>query len=195
MSSTVDKIVENFPFPTILPIVGEPNYETIAQVHFKLNENSASIQSNLGDGQLGILFLTVSPAVYSTLYATDFVPLVNPGATAIITTGATTAVIANGRQSFTDATALFKKYKSANKALKQMILGAVDEMFVRSLQTKYVGYLNASKRDILKHIYSDYARILAADLNNNDVYLKTAYTPNQPIEILFDQVENTVDYA
>ena len=41
MASTVNKIVENFPFPTISPIVGEPNYKTIAGVHFKLNANSA----------------------------------------------------------------------------------------------------------------------------------------------------------
>ena len=118
MSSTVDKIVKNFPFYTIFPIVGEPNYETIAKVHFKLNENSASVQSNLGYGQLGLLYLTVSPDVYNTLSATVVILLVNPGSTAIITAGATTAVIANERRSFAGATALFKLYDSAKKSLK-----------------------------------------------------------------------------
>ena len=61
-------------------------------------------------------------------------------------------------------------------------------MFVWSLQTKYVGYLNVSTCDILEHLYSKYDRISAADLQNNDVALKTAYNPNQPIKILFDQV-------
>ena len=154
MSSTVDKIVENFPFPTILPIVGEPNYETIAQVHFKLNENSASIQSNLGDGQLGLLFLTVSSAVYNTLSATAFIPPVNPGATAVITAKATAAVIASEYQSLTDANALFKKYDSSNKSLKQIILGAVNKFFVRSLQTNYFGNLNVSTCNILNHSHS-----------------------------------------
>ena len=68
-------------------------------------------------------------------------------------------------------------------------------MFVRSLQTKYVGYLNVSTRDILNHIYSKYAYISAADHRNNVVALKTAYDPNQPIEILFNQVENTLNYT
>ena len=49
MSSTVDKIVVNFLFPTIFPIVGKRNHETIAEVNFKLNANAASIQSNLGE--------------------------------------------------------------------------------------------------------------------------------------------------
>ena len=112
MKSTVNKIVENFLFPIIFLIVSEPNYKTIAEVYFKMNANSTSNQSNIGDGQLGLLFLTVSPADYNTLYVTAFVPLVNPGATAIITSGATAAVIANERCSFTDATTLFKQYDS-----------------------------------------------------------------------------------
>ena len=164
MSSTVNKIVEIFTFPIISPIVGKPNYETIAKVYLKLNENSASVHSNRGDGQLGLQFLTVSPAVYSTLYATAFIPPFNPGATAIITVGSNSAVINSKRQPFNDATVLFKQYDSADKDLKQILLGAVDEMFVRSLQTKYVGYLNVSTRDILEHLYSKYARISAADL-------------------------------
>ena len=53
--SSIEKIVKNFPFLTILPIVGEHNYKTIAEVHFKVNENYAPVQSNIGDGQLGLL--------------------------------------------------------------------------------------------------------------------------------------------
>ena len=59
-------------------------------------------------------------------------------------------------------------------------------MIVRSLQTKYVGYLNVSTRNILNNLYSEYARISVADLKRNDATLKTAYDPNQLIESLFD---------
>ena len=174
MVSTVDKIVENFPIPTILPIVVEPNYETITKVHFKLNANFALVQSKLGYGHLGLLYLTVSPDVYNTLSATVFIPPINHGPTSIITADATAAIISNGRQSFADATTLFKEYDSADKALKQMFLGAVDKMFVLFLRTKYVGYLNVSNGDILNHLYSEYARISTANLLNNNIALKTA---------------------
>ena len=122
-------------------------------------------------------------------------PPVNPGATVIITVGSNSAVINSKRQPFNDATVLFKQYDSADKDLKQILLGAVDEMFVRSLQTKYVGYLNVSTRDILEHLYSKYARILADELQKNDVALKNAYDTNQPIESLFGKVEIAVNYA
>ena len=85
MPTTIAKIVEGFPFPHIARILGVPTYELLAALHLKLNANAASVYSNLGDGLLGLLFLTISPAVNNTLSVVPFAPPpVNPGATAII---------------------------------------------------------------------------------------------------------------
>ena len=67
--TTIDKIKHAFPHPTIDPIVGQPGYENIKQMHLSINANAASIVSHLGNGRLGLLFLTVQPAVYNTLSA------------------------------------------------------------------------------------------------------------------------------
>ena len=72
-------------------------YESIADIHLKLNSNAASVQSNLVCGKLGLLFFTVLPAVYDNLSTTEFVPPVNPGPKPIIPNGANSAVIANLR--------------------------------------------------------------------------------------------------
>jgi hypothetical protein len=79
MTISTDKIVDGFPHPNIAPIGGIPTYESIAELNLQLNANTASVQSNLGDGQLGLLALTVSPAVFNTLSAVAFVHPVNPG--------------------------------------------------------------------------------------------------------------------
>jgi hypothetical protein len=195
MPSAIDSIVAGFPFPTVTPIIGEPNYESIAALHLQLNANAASIQSHLGNGHLGLLYLTVSPAVYATLSNIAFIAPINPGPTAIIPNNATGPQIASIRTAFIENTALFQQYDTADKALKQLLLGAVDEMFVRCLQTKYIGYLNVSTRTILDHLYAQYARISSADILANDITFKTAYDPNMPIETLFDQIENGIDFA
>ena len=78
MPSSIEKIVDGFPFPTIDPIIGTPDYESIADIHLKLNSNAASVQSNIVCGTHGLLFLTVSPAVYTNLSTTTFVLPVNP---------------------------------------------------------------------------------------------------------------------
>ena len=95
MPSSIEKIVDRFPFPMIDPIIGTPDYDTIADIHLKLNSNAASLQSNLGCGTLGLLFLTVSPAVYTTLSTTAFVLPVNPIPKPSIPTGSTSAVISD----------------------------------------------------------------------------------------------------
>jgi hypothetical protein len=195
MPSLVDSIVEGFPFPTVTPIVGEPNYETIADLHQQLNANAASVPSHLGNGVLGLLYLTVSPAVYANLSAVAFIPPVNPGPTPIIPARSTVPTTETIRARFVENTAIFKQYSTTDKALKQLLVGAVDEMFIRSLQTKYLGYLNVSTRQILDHLYAQYARISSSDLQDNDVKFKTPYDPNLPIESLFDQIENGIDYA
>ena len=78
MTSTIDKILEGFPFPTITLIIRPHNFETISELHMNLNSKKASFQSNLGEGALGLLYLTISPTVYINLSTTSFVVPVNP---------------------------------------------------------------------------------------------------------------------
>ena len=108
-----------FPFPIIPPIVGTPTYNTIAKVNLKLNSNAASVQSNLGCGTLGLLQITVSPAVYNTLSVTAFVVPVNPGYAPNIPANSTGAQITELCYAFDTAAALFNKYKRTIKALRQ----------------------------------------------------------------------------
>ena len=117
MSTTIDKIVYGFPFQTIPPIVGTPTYNTIAEVNLKLNSNPASIQSNLGCGTLGLLQLTVSPAVYNTFLSNAFIVPINPGSVLIISANSTGAQITKPRYAFDTASALFNKYDRTDKAL------------------------------------------------------------------------------
>ena len=56
MPSSIEKIVDGFPFPKIDPIVVTLDYEIITDIHLKLNFNAISVQSNLGCGTLDLLF-------------------------------------------------------------------------------------------------------------------------------------------
>jgi hypothetical protein len=195
MPSTLDRIIESFPHPTIMPIVGQPTYETLAEVHLKLNTNAASVQSHLGNGLLGLLYLTVSPAVYNTQSAVNFTPPANPGPSPIIPANSTGPQIADIRRQHDIATALYKQYDATDKALKSLLIAAVDDTYVRSLRDKYIGYANVTTLMMLKHLYDSYARISEGDLEENDARMKADYDVNQPIEVLIDQIDDTVDMA
>ena len=133
MPTVIDKIVDDFPFPTISPIIGAPNYKTIDEVHLKLNSNAASVQLNLVFSTLGILHLAISLAVYATLLATAFIAPVNPGAEPTISLIASGPQIINLQYAHDVATAVFNEYDRTDKALCQMLIAAVNKTFIRYL--------------------------------------------------------------
>ena len=139
MPSLIEKIVYGFPFPKIDPIIGTPDYESIADIHLKLNLNAASVQSNLGCGTLGLLFLTVLPAVYAILSTIAFVPPGNPGTEPSIPTGATGAVISDLQYCHTEATNIITELKNMDKALHRLLLESTDKLYFQSLHQKYIG--------------------------------------------------------
>ena len=91
MVASINKILEAMPHSSIPPIIGQSTYSSIHKIDQYLRSNATSIQSNLGCGTLGLIYLTLSLAVYATLSATLLVPPPNPGATVTIPSTATAA--------------------------------------------------------------------------------------------------------
>ena len=139
-TSSTERIIENFPHPTITPIVGKPTFETISPVHLKLNTNAASIYSNRGNGQLGLIFLTLKPEVHDTISSVQFIPPTNPGPNPTIAPNSTGAQIAEIRRRHKESYDEWMRYDQTDKALKKLLLAAVDESYVRSLRDKCWAY-------------------------------------------------------
>jgi hypothetical protein len=195
MPSDHDVIIVGFPHPTIPPILGVPTYATIADTHLKLNANAASVFSSLGDGAHGLLALTVSVAVYNTQSAIAFVAPTNPGPQPNIPNGLTGNQIAAATRTHTENHRLWKEYLATDKALKQQLLATVHETYYRTLRNRITGFANTTTRQLLEHLYRTYGNITPADLIENDTRMKTSYDPSQPIEVLYDQIEDAVELA
>jgi len=86
-------------------------------------------------------------------------------------------------------------YTNTDKALKSQLIAAVDEKFIRSKRNKYVGYANVTTLQLLNHLYENYAKITRNNLCENDQRMNTAYDPNNPIEVLIDQIEDAINFA
>jgi hypothetical protein len=196
MSSTNDfKITENFPYKTIAPIVGQPTYEAIKELHLKLNENAVKVHSNLGNGLLGYLGVTVTPAIYNTLSAQPFTIPPNPGTAPVFPVDATGPQIANLRVIFQEEFYAFKKYTDVCNAISALIIEAIDPMYLATLRLPYVGIGTRTPLQILAHLYSNYAKISPADLDANDRAMKQPCDVNQPIEVMYTQIEEAIEFA
>ena len=124
--TSAEKVLENFPHPTIQLIIGKPTYETLAVVHLKLNTNEASVCLNWGNDQLGYLSLTVNPFVYNVLSSAEFVPPANPGQHPLIPNNSTTSQISNIRWQHQEAFDEFQTWNSTDKALKSQLIAELD---------------------------------------------------------------------
>ena len=182
-TSDANKIRDNFPHKSIPPIVGQPTYETIKELHLKLNENAVKVHSNLGNGLLGYLGVTVTPAIFNTLSNTPFIIPLNPGIAPIFPGDATGPQIANIRQVFKEDFDAFNKYVNVCNAISALIIEAIDPVYLATLRLPYVGIGTRTPLEILAHLYTNYANITASDLEQNGMAMQQPCDVNQPIEI------------
>ena len=195
MPSALEKVIESFPHPTIQSIVGQPTYETLAEVHLKLNRNAASTHSHLGNEKLNILFLTIAPAIYNTQSNIAFIPPANTDPYHVANQDLTAAQISDTRRQYDVNLALYTEYDMTDKALKYLRIAAVDKTYIQYLQDTYIGYANITTKEMLAHHYLAYAKNLYGDIDYNDKPMRANYNVNQTMEVLIEQIDDAVDIA
>ena len=68
-------------------------------------------------------------------------------------------------------------------------------MFTSSLKNRYIGYVNITTKELLKHLLAIYGEIKGNNLRVNHTRMNVLYNVNLLIEVLFNQVEDEMDYA
>ena len=162
----------------------------------KLKSNAASLPSSLGGGAHGHLGLILSDTIYHTFTGHHFVPIGYPGAVATIPAGQPSAALigATVRQHAATLRAHYETLR-ADQAIKQQILNAFDEMYTRGLRNTHTGYANITALQLITHMYTTYGKITSMDLEANDNKMKAPYDSTQPIEVLFQQIEEAQEFA
>ena len=194
MPFDIDKTTAGFPHPTVDPIIGLPNYQSIKEMHVKLNANAASVYTNFGDGKHGLLRLTVAETQYNTVAIIHFVAPTNPGIL-IYSVNASAPKMVKEKEAHGLAIISFREYTLVDNALKQLLLNAVEDKYYRVLRDSLIGYANVTARTLIKHLFTTYCDIVSTQLTANDAQLCSAYNPNQPIESLYEQIDSAVVFA
>ena len=192
---TVDNIREGFPHPTVPKHSGLPTYETIKKVHQILKANAASVSSVLSGGQHGLLGLVLTNPIYQHVTGTTFQrpPLLPafpaiPDDTAILQTQAL-------ERRHNASLRTYKEVQRTDQALQQQLLSAFDNMYFQAVRDHHVGYTNVTTLQLLTHLYANYGLVTQNDLSDNDAAMKRPYDPSAPIESLFQQIEDGVEFA
>jgi hypothetical protein len=198
--STVEDVMARFPQPVLQTVQGEPDYQTIHATRRLLQANSQAIDTHLGGGKLGHLGLIISDASYAMIApATSDEPTLwitpqAPGRLAAATDGAS-AQISAARHNWEEDVQTYRTRTSVQQALKKQIISVFELMYLYILNDNMVGYANISARDMLDHLFETYVNITAVDLEINFEHMRRAWDPHQPVETLFKQIQDCVDYS
>ena len=191
---SVEDVTNAFP-TTVTKITGEPNYESLKNLKDELKANAASIPTTLGGGTHGYLGLILSPAAYATIAATQFIAPIYPGQHPNVPAGTSAANTSTIVRRHTEDLRQWREFKNVNTALKNQLLSALDDIYIRALKDRHVGYMNQSIRAILQHLFDNYGNITPLELEDNDTKMRAPWDPNSPFDCLVKQIEDGQDYA
>jgi uncharacterized protein YukE len=128
--------------------------------------------------------------------AVDVFPVpANPGPSAAFVAGMTAAVIAETTRLHQEATQVYRTYHNLDQAIKKLIIESFNNAYLSALSDKIVGYANCASLQLLTHLLTYYAMIAPTELTQNYEQLNTPYDPNQPIETLFQQIQDARAFA
>jgi hypothetical protein len=154
-----------------------------------------SVSSYVGGGRHGHLCIMMTNEEYFSIAANIFLVPKNPGASAKVMVGMMAAVISELTRLHREATQVYRTYHNVDQAIKKLILKAFDDTYLNALLDEVVGYANCTSPDLLTHLLTLYAMIAPPEIMQNYERLKTPYDPNQPIEMLFQQIQDARAFA
>jgi hypothetical protein len=104
--------------------------------------------------------------------------------------GTTAEVIAETTRLHREATQVDRTYHNVDQAIKKLIIESFDDAYLNALSDEIVGYANYTSIQLLTHLLTYYAMIAPTELTQNYEHLNAPYNPNQPIETLFQQIQD-----
>jgi hypothetical protein len=152
----------------------------------------ASYEGGYRHGHLGIIMTNEE---YFAI-AVDVFPVPNnPRPSAAVVAGMTAAVITETTRLYREATQVYSTYHNVDQAIKKLIIELFDDAYLNALSDEIVGYANCTSLQLLNHLLTYYAMIAPTELTQNYERLNTPYDPNQPIETLFQQIQDAQAFA
>jgi hypothetical protein len=76
-----------------------------------------------------------------------------------------------------------------------LITESFEDAYLNSLSDEILGYANCTSLRLLTHLLTYYAMIAPTELTQNYEHLNTPYDPYQPIEMLFQKIQDARAFA
>ncbi len=140
--------------------------------------------------------LVMSPANYNQIaLGNPFVTPIFPGTQAPIPNGTTAAQIAQAVRQHSEDLWQYKECCNLDKALTKLIMKAVNNTYLQTLQDRHNGYANVTTLQMLEHLMTNDGQLQPQEITANMTNLNKMWDGSTPLEDLIKQIENCCDFA
>ena len=183
-----------FEHKSIDKIYGEPDAKSLQKVFKQIKRNARSINSPLGGGQYGHLFMVIPQAEWDALPGTVPVePPQDPGPFEI--EGRLTATeIAVCQKAHEDDKKQYNKYQALQRVLRNQLVSAVEPHFLDPIRCEFTDMVNKPITEIMDFLRDSYGKMTVNQIEEEITKIKTfAYDPTKSINILITAIQEHAD--
>ena len=186
----IDYAASYFKYKTPTPIRGQPTNKSLKRLKLELQANASSVESDLGRGNHGYLFLVLTNEEYASIPDTEpFVPLTYSGPLVIPAT-ATPIEALELKDRHQEAKRLYLECKNVEKALQRHIQDAVEEKYIEALVNEYTNLLDDDVPTILQYLFYNYGKVRSEEVSQKEHEVMTSpWQPTDPIILLTRPLE------
>jgi hypothetical protein len=194
-AQSLDDIKSGFVFQTLDTIVGEPTYKSLELTHTQCIRNATTIDSRLGGGNHGHAGLVEFPDVYLLRTGSHFNRPTYPGDSPHYAIGADPQQREATLLLWQNNSKIYTTCQRIEKLLLSMLENAIDSTFLTGIHDPAHGFGARSIIDVFQYLFATYGQIGPDEILANQQKLTHPVDPNQPIAMLFRQIENCQKFA
>ena len=183
-----------FVHKTLDKIFGEPDTKTLRRLFKQLKRNARSVNTTLGGGQYGHLFMVIPNNEWNALPgAAPVQPPQDPGEFNL--EGRVTVVeITNRQNAHDEAKKRYNKYQALQRILKNQLISAIEPPYLDPFRCDVTDMINESIPEIVDYLQSSYGKITVNQIEEAVAEIKNfTFDPTKSINILLNAVQEHVD--
>jgi len=177
-----------FPHAELTPISGTPHNTSLKLLTKEIYANARAIPSTRGGGGHGHLGLVMPVAEYVVVAGVAFQLPAHPGPIPTHAAGANAATRQENIRLFDATIKELSVATTVQEEIKKQLLGAINRLYLAALDDDTFGFADVTVAAMITHLRTNYGPIMRAELETNRASIATIWTPDDPIETLWERL-------
>ena len=186
----VDYAASYFKYKTPTPIRGQPTNKSLKRLKLECQANSSSVESDLGGGNHGYLFLVLTDEEFDSIPNTTPVEPPNYPGPLVIPATATPIEALELKERHQEEKRLYLEFKNVEKALLRHMQDAIEEKYIEALVNEYTNLLDGDVPSMLQYLFYNYGKVRSEEVAQKEMEVMTSsWQPTDPIILLTRPIE------